>query len=248
MAPQLNRADPPYVQIVADIRQQILDGKLHEGDTVPSARQISKDWGVALATATKVLAALRADGLAEGVPGVGTVVRIEKTARYTLRDRVGVAKRTGRIYPDGEYAKITSAQLVDASAHIADALGIEPGTQVIRRHRVTYNAEDVPVAASTSWFVGTLAEKAPRLLETDRIVQGTFGYIESVTGRAATSGRDQMSARAATADEGEDLSVTEGSPIMAARNWLYDQDGNVIEYGEGVRAADRWSSYDYNLT
>jgi len=236
------------MQIVADIRQQILDGKLREGDTVPSARQIAKDWGVALATATKVLAALRADGLAQGVPGIGTVVRIDQTTRYTVRDRVGVTKRTGRIYPEGEYAKITSAELVKATAHIADALGISRGARVIRRHRITHSASDVPMSASTSWFAGTLAKQAPLLLDTARIIQGTFGYIESATGRVATAGRDQMSARAATQQEADDLSVPTGTPVMAARNWLYDQDGDVIEYGEGVRIADRWSSYDYKLT
>jgi len=120
------------MQIVADIRQQILDGKLREGDTVPSARQIAKDWGVALATATKVLAALRADGLAQGVPGIGTVVRIDQTTRYTVRDRVGVTKRTGRIYPEGEYAKITSAELVKALRTV----GQDPSATASARDRV----------------------------------------------------------------------------------------------------------------
>lgn len=35
-------------------------GKLVEGDTVPSARRIAAGWGIALATATKALNALRA--------------------------------------------------------------------------------------------------------------------------------------------------------------------------------------------
>ena len=41
----------------------------------PSTRQIVRDWGVAMATATKVIAALRADGLVDPVPGRGTIVR-----------------------------------------------------------------------------------------------------------------------------------------------------------------------------
>ena len=41
---------------------------------MPSAREITRRWGVAIATATRVLAALRDDGLVRAVPGVGTVV------------------------------------------------------------------------------------------------------------------------------------------------------------------------------
>lgn len=65
---------PPYLRIVADIRRRIGSGELRPGDRVPSARQITRDHGVAIATATKVLAELRREGLVEAVPGRGTVV------------------------------------------------------------------------------------------------------------------------------------------------------------------------------
>lgn len=74
MAPQVHRPDPPYVQVVRDIRAMIVSGQLKEGDTIPSARQITRDWGISLATATKVLAALKSEGLVRAVPGIGTVV------------------------------------------------------------------------------------------------------------------------------------------------------------------------------
>lgn len=49
---------PPYVRIVAELRARIERGQLAPGDRVPSTRQIMKRWGVAMATATKVLSAL----------------------------------------------------------------------------------------------------------------------------------------------------------------------------------------------
>ncbi|MFC7760771.1 GntR family transcriptional regulator [Catellatospora bangladeshensis] len=66
--------EAPYRQIVGQIRGRIESGRLRPGDRVPSARQITAEWGVALATATKVLAALRTEGLVTAVRGVGTVV------------------------------------------------------------------------------------------------------------------------------------------------------------------------------
>lgn len=50
--PSIERAEPPNLQVVRHIREQIRSGHLAEaeGDTVPSARQIAADWNVALAT------------------------------------------------------------------------------------------------------------------------------------------------------------------------------------------------------
>src|SRR5258706_8508085 len=64
----------PYRLIVDEIRARIAAGRLRPGDRVPSARQITQEWGVAIATATKALATLQAEGLVRAVVGVGTVV------------------------------------------------------------------------------------------------------------------------------------------------------------------------------
>ncbi|MFL1430009.1 MULTISPECIES: GntR family transcriptional regulator [unclassified Nocardiopsis] len=69
------RALSPYERVVADIRARIASGSLAPGDRVPSTRDITREWGVAMATATKALAELRRQGLVEAVRGVGTVVR-----------------------------------------------------------------------------------------------------------------------------------------------------------------------------
>src|ERR1700730_4063905 len=68
------RTDPPSVRIASEIRHRIASGQLRAGDRVPSARQITQEWGVAIATATRVLATLRQEGLVRAVPGVGTIV------------------------------------------------------------------------------------------------------------------------------------------------------------------------------
>ena len=55
--------EPPSVRIAGELRAQIERGELAPGERVPSAREITRRWGVAIATATRVLAALRDDGL-----------------------------------------------------------------------------------------------------------------------------------------------------------------------------------------
>ncbi|MFB9902983.1 TetR/AcrR family transcriptional regulator C-terminal domain-containing protein [Allokutzneria oryzae] len=66
---------PPYRRIAAEIRSRIEAGELRPGDRVPSTRAVTREWGVAMATAAKALDLLRQEGLVEAHPGAGTVVR-----------------------------------------------------------------------------------------------------------------------------------------------------------------------------
>lgn len=100
---------PPYLRIAAQIRERISSGELRAGDRVPSARQITKEWGVAIATATKVLATLQQDGVVRAVPGVGTVVDAPQAAPQPE--------------PTGE-TELSADAVVRAGLAIADAEGL----------------------------------------------------------------------------------------------------------------------------
>ncbi|PXY21728.1 hypothetical protein BAY59_30275 [Prauserella coralliicola] len=67
--------DLPSRRIAAALRKQIANGELKPGDRVPSTRQLVRDWGVAMATASRALAMLRDEGVVITRTGSGTVVR-----------------------------------------------------------------------------------------------------------------------------------------------------------------------------
>ncbi|GGX81235.1 GntR family transcriptional regulator [Streptomyces hiroshimensis] len=67
-------ASAPYRRIAAELRARIASGEIRAGEKVPSVRRIAQEWGVATATAAKVLTVLREEGMVRAVPGVGTVV------------------------------------------------------------------------------------------------------------------------------------------------------------------------------
>jgi DNA-binding transcriptional regulator YhcF (GntR family) len=98
--------DPPYRRIAAEIRARVLAGDLRPGERIPSVRQIARQWGVAVATATRVVAALRDEGLVEAKVGAGTVVsgrvpsrsrvpRRSLSRRHVLRAAIGIADVEG---------------------------------------------------------------------------------------------------------------------------------------------------------
>ncbi|MEJ3744400.1 TetR/AcrR family transcriptional regulator C-terminal domain-containing protein [Actinomycetes bacterium KLBMP 9797] len=121
MTVERTSALPPYQRIVAEIRERIESGRLRPGDRVPSTRQITRDWGVAMATATKVIAALRDEGLVETRPGAGTVVRAPRiggraAARELSTDRV---VRAGIAVADAEGLAALSMRRVAADLGVA---------------------------------------------------------------------------------------------------------------------------------
>jgi len=109
---------PPYRRIADEIRARIANGELRPGDPVPSARGITREWGVALATATKVLATLNAEGATRSLPGRGTVVA--SPARPA--QPAGVAARAAR-RNEGD-PDLTRERIVAAAIRVADAEGL----------------------------------------------------------------------------------------------------------------------------
>lgn len=245
MAPVIERPSPPYRQIADDIAARIRSGEYSEGSSIPSARQIASDWGVALATATKVHGELRARGLVRALPGVGTVVSTHDSS-HGAQQRGVLTRTSGRVYGTGEVAEIVAADLVSAADDIATALGVEAGSKVVRRERVT-RLDGVALSESVSWFAGDLAASVPELLARDRVKAGTFALVAERTGRALASGREEVAASVADAGQAKRLGVGVGDPVLLSRNWFRDQDDGVIEYGESTRRANRWSSHDFQL-
>ena len=91
-------------RIAADIRAQIRSGALAPGARVPSARQIVRQYKVAIATAARAHALLRREGLVRAEAGVGLLVRGER----------GV--------------ELSRARIVQAAIAIADDEGTTPLT------------------------------------------------------------------------------------------------------------------------
>ena len=105
-------AEPPYLRIAAELKRRITAGELPPGSRIPSVRGIAAEWGVAIATATKVVAALRDEGVVHAVPRVGTVVATPAPSRRSVPRRDATAS-------------LTREQVVHAAIDIADEQGFD---------------------------------------------------------------------------------------------------------------------------
>ncbi|MBB1256356.1 GntR family transcriptional regulator [Streptomyces alkaliterrae] len=239
------RALAPYKRIAAEIRARIDSGELQPGDRIPSVREIIRSEGVSTATATRVAAVLRADGYAESVPGVGTVV-VKPRKLTTGPDRLTIMRATGTGFREGERTEILGAERVAAAPRVADALGLEEGASVVQRRRIYYDGTGV-VTLSTSWLAVELAEAAPELLEAAPLPKMTFGLIEERTGRRAVRRRDVVAVRPVPEDLAERLEMSAGTLTLTMANTYWDQHGNVTEYAEDFLGAGRELAAEYDL-
>jgi DNA-binding GntR family transcriptional regulator len=247
VTPEIEQSLPKYLQVANYIRDQILRGELGPGDAVPSERQIVETWKISRPTATRALAALRSEGLVEGVPGVGTLVRADPVLYRRPQDRYVQMRRTGRIYPPGEYAEIRSAEVVIGPPEVVEALGLEPDAEVICRSRVTHDASGTPVAVTSSWFDASIRDVAPKLLEPSRIVEGTPAYVEQTTGRRIHTAQDRISPRLAIEVELQELQLEAPAAVMVTHHTGWDAEGKPLEFAILVQPTGRWVTYEYNV-
>ncbi len=161
---------PPYARIAAELRDQIERGELQPGQRVPSTREITGRWGVAMATATKALATLRQDGLVHPVPGVGTVVTgtAAAPARPPAPDRAPGGAAAAR---PAARTPMAPDRIVAAAIQVADTEGLaalsmrrvaaEIGAAPMSLYRHVADKDDLVLQMMNTVFAGSRLPDPP---------------------------------------------------------------------------------------
>ena len=105
---------PIYAQIKEQLKEQILNGQIPEGSTLPPIRQLAKEVGVSVITTTRAYSDLEAEGFIATMQGRGSVVLSKDNnllkEQYLLRIEEGLttAIETARVMglPDQELTEI----------------------------------------------------------------------------------------------------------------------------------------------
>lgn len=74
-------AIPLYEQIVNQLKDQILQGKLEQGSILPSIRALAKELKVSIITVKRAYEELELEGFVETTPGKGTYVSMDNRER-----------------------------------------------------------------------------------------------------------------------------------------------------------------------
>jgi len=246
-ATELDRPVPLYMQVVRQLRAQIAAGDLRDGDRLPSQREMMARWHISMQTASKVIGAMKTEGLA--VPSVGrdTVVAPGAAARIAAAAQ-GTAHSPADLTPAPATTAISAAAgKAAAPGPVAEILGIPSGRRALRRTET--RGDDGQAASLTiSWYPPAIADKAPRLADSKPLPASTLAYIAEATGTPARRADEEYQAAPADDHTAATLGITPGSPVLVIRTRHYAADGTLIEYAETTAPAERPCSRTYTIT
>jgi GntR family transcriptional regulator len=127
---------------------------------------------------------------------------------------------------------------VAATPEVSRALGIRPGSKVIRLRRLAW-ISDEPGALVDAWLP---AQAFGRLLEYDDFDSGRSLYatLEADFGVRLGMARSRLEIARATEEEARLLSLSESTPILRIASVTQDSVGRVVEAAWVTYRADRF--------
>ena len=245
---ELDRPVPLYMQVVRQLRAQIASGELRDGDRLPSQREMMARWRISMQTASKVIGAMKTEGIA--IPSVGrdTLVAPGAAARIAAAAQ-GTSHVPATSLPPAPGGAVTAVKAgkTAAPAPVAELLGIPSGRRAL--HRTETRGDDGQAASITvSWYPPAIADRAPRLAGDQPLPAGALAYIAEVTGSRAARVDEESAAISAGDNIAAALAVDPGSPVLVTRARQYTADGKLIEYAETTTIAGHWRSRTYAIT
>lgn len=231
--PDRNRPEPLWHQTEQALRELILRGNLQDGDQFPNENRLTELLGVSRITLRHALRRLEESGHLRREHGRGTFVR-RSTIVAGIR---GLTSFTQEMAILGEEVgtRGTSADEVTADDEVADALGAEPGTKVIKLRRVRL-ADGNPIGVQTSFLP---AERVPGFLPVTGELSSLYDLLGSRWGIVPQSAEELYRVGEVSPEDAEDLAVAAGSPAFEVRRTTSDAKG-VFEYVQSTMRADRY--------
>ncbi|MFE0106399.1 GntR family transcriptional regulator [Streptomyces sp. NPDC059009] len=235
---------PAYLRVAGDLRKKITDGSLPPHTRLPSQARIREEYGVSDTVALEARKVLMAEGLVEGRSGSGTYVRERPVPRRVAR--TGFRTHGGSTPFKQEQAEESArgtwesrSEQVDASAVIAERLGIRVGDRVMCTRYVYRDAGEV-MMLSTSWEPLAVTGRTPVMLPEEGPLGGC-GVVERMAAIdvIVDNVAEEVGARPGLAEELLALGGVPGHVVLVVQRTYYAS-GRAVETADIVVPADRY--------
>jgi GntR family transcriptional regulator len=225
---------PLYARVHRGIADQIESGALRSRDRLPTERALCEKFGVSRVTIRRALQELQRDGLISAAPGRGYHVSPEHVTEPTnaLVSFTAIGTERGLTVSSRVVAKTIRPATIDE----AEILRTAPGGAVFELVRVRC-LNGLPIALSRSRIAHH------RVIEIEDVDFSTASLYETLERRwKIVPSRADYSIEAARADDREAslLEVEQGSPLLVARETMYDQYGVPTDLAETAYRGDRY--------
>jgi GntR family transcriptional regulator len=225
---------PLYNQIFLILRNKIIDGEYANGSFLPSEFEIANGFNVSRITAKRALNELAEAGLAVRQRGRGTRVRY-KGGGTIVSGSVQSLVDSLRANARNEGAKVLEFEYVPASAEVACALRVPPGTIVQRAVRVC-SASGTPYSHLTTYVPESIGRT---WTAADFERRGLVSLLERA-GVPVEFAEQRITAAAADNPVAAALKVAIGSPLLRAVRVSYAKHEAPTEYLIALYPPDRY--------
>jgi GntR family transcriptional regulator len=222
----------PYMRALLDLRSQITDGRLPEGERLLSVRAIADLYSIERNQAERVVTELRNAGLVTTRRGSGTFVRkfaaIPRSSPGRLARERWLGGETIQDADTSDRRRELDTQTGETAAPgwAAEVLGIEAGTPVAFRDR-RYAVDDRYVQLSTSYLPIEIARGTP-IMHTNTGPGGTYARLAEL-GFEPAYFREYVRARMPLPAETDRLELPAGTPVLEVTRHAYASTGRCVE-------------------
>ena len=230
-----NPSASPYILVHDQLKNDIIQKKLKEGEQLPSEDELAKKFRISRMTLRKSLSLLINEGYIYSQHGVGTFVsKLPIQFDYTkIISFSAWVKAQGHRHE----AKILSVSEIAYDEEIYEGLNVKKHQGVICINRLR-KVDDLPVAMEHSYHPKDHYQNYQiNDLEVD--LQSLFIVMEK-SGYHATREFDIVSATNATQDQADILEVTKGDALLFFKTITYSKQGFPIEFLRMVARPDRF--------
>jgi GntR family transcriptional regulator len=219
----------------AATRDLVLDlvEQLAVGDSIPSERQLSSDFGVSRLTVRAALDDLVREGYLVRRHGSGTFVSEPKIAQeLTMTSFTDDMRRRG-LRPA---SKTLDLRVTPAGARLGRLLHVSPSEPVLVAVRLRL-ADGESMAIET---VHIRASHAPGLTASDLEEKSFYELLRDRYGIAVVGGEQTIEPTVTDEDESRALGVPLHSPAFRFERVTHSQSGEIVEFVESIYRGDRY--------
>lgn len=227
---------PLYFQAAQALEAAIIDGRLPPGSRFNNELHLAEQLGMSRPTMRRALQYLVDKGVLVRRRGIGTHVVQPK-----VRRPLGLSSLYEDLQASGQQptTRVLSLTEEPASDTVADALKVPTGAPVTTLIRLR-SAGGRPIARMANY----LPHSVPGLTEgiTERALEqhGLYQLIRTL-GIQLHAADQVIGARTATTEEAHLLGESRGSALLTMQRIAYDDRGRVVEFGDHIYAASRYS-------
>ena len=225
---------PMFEQVKTILDSAIAGGELGPHQRIPSERELSVALGASRMTIRQALVEMMAEGSLYTRSGKGTYVaerKIEQPLQRLTSFTEDIRARGSR-----PASRVLALALLPAPLELAVALGVRPGTELVRLRRLRL-ANDDPLAIETSHVAHALC---PGLVDVDFSTSSLYETLTTRYGLTLRSAKQTIEASEALPDERQLLDLPRHVPVLRLHRLTFADDGRVIEFVRAVYRGDRY--------